>query len=112
MSTPIRTALWIQAVAITPSPSNSSRRMGCVALSAQSADSQRSALCGWSVSRDSVIETSEEAVEDTLAAYLALGCGVVSLQLEGGRNSAVVTKNVHNSQIDSKWQSISTGRAQ
>ena len=29
-----------------------------------------------------------------------------------GLNSTVVTKNVHDSQIDSKWQSISTGRAQ
>ena len=29
-----------------------------------------------------------------------------------GRNSTVVTKNEHDSQIDSKWQSISTGRAQ
>lgn len=29
-----------------------------------------------------------------------------------GRNSTVVTKNEQDSQIDSKWQSISTGRAQ
>ncbi len=30
----------------------------------------------------------------------------------GGRNSGVVTKNVHDSPIASKWQSSSTGRAQ
>ena len=29
-----------------------------------------------------------------------------------GRNSIVVTKKVQDSQMDSKWQSISTGRAQ
>ena len=60
-----------------------------------------------------LVEAGEEPVEDLLAAHLALGGGVVALSLEGGAElDGGLTKKVHDSQIDSKWQSRSTGRAQ
>ena len=61
------------------------------------------------------VESGEEAVEDLLPADLSLAGSVVALGLQGGpvgRNSMVVWKNVHDSQMDSKWQSRPTGRAQ
>ena len=57
-------------------------------------------------------EEGEEGVEDLLAGNLALALGVVALLLEGGRNSMVVTKSGQDSQMDSKWQFMSTGRAE
>jgi len=51
----------------------------------------------------------------TSADSMKNGHPVVAIQRDGqqvGRNSIVVWKNVQDSQIDSKWQSIPIGRAQ
>ena len=61
--------------------------------------------------RGVISEAFEESVEDLLLADLTLVSGVVALGLQVGLNSMVVTKKVEDPQMDSKWQSISTGRA-
>ncbi|MEU9455823.1 hypothetical protein [Streptomyces sp. NPDC048277] len=58
------------------------------------------------------VEAPEKSGEDLLASDLPVGCRVVRWRSCVGRNSIVVTKKVQDSQTDSKWQSISTGRAQ
>jgi hypothetical protein len=58
------------------------------------------------------IESGQEPVEDLLAADLALVGGIVALALEGGPALECVWNKVHDSQIESKWQSSPTGRAQ
>jgi hypothetical protein len=45
---------------------------------------QPNALCGVIVSRGMVVESGKDAVKDALASDLALGGGVVTLQLKGG----------------------------
>lgn len=58
------------------------------------------------------VESGQESVEDLLACHLCLGSRTSRWRSSVGRNSIVMTKNMQDSQIDSKWQSISTGRAQ
>jgi hypothetical protein len=43
-----------------------------------------------------------ETVEDVAAGDLTLGCGIVTLFSNVGRNSMMVTKKVQDSQMDSK----------
>src|SRR6266851_5155923 len=51
---------------------------------------------------DCLVEAGQQSVEDFLAPGLALGGGVVALLSRVGRNSMVVWKNVHDSQMDPK----------
>jgi hypothetical protein len=57
-------------------------------------------------------EAGEEPVEDLLAADLPLALGVVTLLLQCGAKRDGGDEESAGSQMDSKWQSISTGRAQ
>jgi hypothetical protein len=60
-----------------------------------------------------LVGSGQEAVEDLLTADLALVAASSPWPSSVGRNSmAVVRKNVQDAQLDSAWQSISTGRAQ
>jgi hypothetical protein len=56
--------------------------------------------------------TQREAVEDLLPGELAFVVGVVALGLQGGAGLDRGTKKVQLSQVDLKWQSVSTGSAQ
>lgn len=59
------------------------------------------------------VEPFEDAVEDLLAAELALGESVAALALqEWAEIDGGLGEGVQDSQIDSKWESSTTGRAQ
>jgi len=72
----------------------------------------RMGLKGWGVQDASSLRRSRSPSNIFFRPTCPLAAASSRWRCNVGRNSIVVTKKVHDSQIDSKWQSISTGRAQ